>query len=157
MEILRLTAGEAYALEGPVLIREVVTAPTEIADLDRCHEYVCRALERSPVAGLWVIAHHGAKPPNGEARRHAGRAFGRHGERLVILYSLLGLGFWATFATAASRSLAKLTSTSALFEKSIEGGAQRLALELVGLDPAALVEAHVQLMARLAAERGEGS
>jgi hypothetical protein len=151
LDVHVLDSGQAVATLGPIVIRVIVRARTEVADIDRLTLLVDRVLERSPGAGLWIIAHHGAPVPDKLVRRHGGRAFRPFGDRLCVAYSLLGLGFWASAATAATITLTKLMRMRSPIETSVERGAERLCMELIGVDPTRLIAAHDQLLERISA------
>jgi hypothetical protein len=146
-----LDTEQAVATIGPIVVRIITRARTEIDDLDRLVMLVDRTLERSPMAGIWIVAHHGAPVPDPPARRHAGRVFRPYGDRLCIAYSLLGLGFWASAATAATITLSKLIGMRSPIETTVEGGAGRLCMELIGVDPTRLIAAHDELLKRIKA------
>ena len=138
---------------GPVLIR-VFRGATEIPDVDRGCEIVGSLLERWPIAGVLAIAHHGTSLPDAATRKHASRSFGAFGDRLVIVQCQLGLGFWAEAARATAMAIARMIRSHTYVESNVEAAAQRMALEMVGIDPAAIVAAHDQMLAQLDAAVG---
>lgn len=158
LDVDSLEPGQAIATLGPIVIRVIVSSRTEIPDLDRVTSLIDRVLERSSVAGLWVVAHHGAPVPDMAARRYSGRVFRPYGDRLCVAYSLLGLGFWASAANTAVVMIAKLMGMRSPIETTIERGAERLCSELIGIDPNRLLAAHAELLGQIEAlgERSTG-
>lgn len=150
-DVHHLDAEQAVASLGPIVIRVITRARTEFADVDRVATLIDRTLERSPIAGVWVVVHHGAPVPDLSVGRYASRALRKYGDRVCIAYSLLGLGFWAAAAIAAASSLSELMGTPGPTESTIERGAERLCMELVGVDPTRLIAAHDLLLERIQA------
>jgi hypothetical protein len=146
LQIHRLDGGHAIASFGPVLILVITTAHTDTTMIDELARLAELALVRWPMCGTWVVVHHGAPIPDGEVRRHTGRVMGRFRDRQCTVYSLLGLGFWASAAIAAMMVFAKLIGQRALIETSIEAGADRLGLELIGVDAEKLAVIHDELL-----------
>jgi hypothetical protein len=149
LRVRTLERHEAIACVGPVLIRVIDGAPTTTASIDAIRAGADELLQRWPMVGVWIVAHHGSPLPEPEARRYAGELFGRDGDKLCMVYSLLGLGFWATAAIGVSKLLARLMGQPALIETSVEAGAQRLGMEMIGIDPQQLVMAHDELLRRM--------
>jgi hypothetical protein len=152
LEVRRVRHEEQIATFGPVLIRVFRNVPTEIPELDLARELLDELSERWPVIGVWAIAHHGAPIPDGPTRRRAKEVFGRYGDKLVLVQSVVGLGFWAAAGTATGTAIARLLGISFPIENSVEAGAERLAMEMVGLDPQELIVAHDELFRRIEAE-----
>lgn len=152
-DIHHLDAEQAVATLGPIVVRVNTRARTEIADVDRVTMLVDRTLERSPMAGIWIVAHHGAPVPDAPVRRYAGRAFRPYDKRLCVAYSLLGLGFWASTASTATITISKLSGMRSPVETSLERGAERLCMELIGVDSTRLIAAHDQLLERIQSQR----
>lgn len=133
---------------GPVLIR-VFRGATEIADVDLGCKIVESLLERWPIAGVLAIAHHGTPLPDAVTRKYASRNFGKFGDRLVIVQCQLGLGFWAEAARATAMAIARMIRSHTFVESNVEAAARRMAMEMVGIDPARIIAAHDQLLASL--------
>jgi hypothetical protein len=148
-DVQLLDGEQAVVTLGPIIVRIITRARTEFADLDRLTMLVDRTLERSPMAGIWIVAHHGAPVPDGPVRRYAGRVLRPYGDRLCIAYALLGLGFWASAATGATIALSKLIGMRSPIETTVERSAQRLSMELIGVDPTRLIAAHDELLGRI--------
>lgn len=146
--------GQALATVERVVIRVITTAPTHPEDLDRLSTRLDAVLDSGFAwAGLWIVIHHGAPVPSLSTQRYAGRIFKPYGDKIAIVYSMLGLGFWTNLALSATRSFSKFVGISAPIELSVEDGAQRLAQEFVGRDPAGYVDAHAQLLAHIQAAK----
>jgi hypothetical protein len=146
LQIHQLDGGHAVASYGPVLIRVITTAPTDIAVLDEIARLSEQALARWPMIGVWVVVHHGAPIPDSEARRHAGRVLRPLRDRQCVVFSLLGLGFWSSAAIAVTTVLAKLIGHVPMIETSVEAGADRLGIELIGIDAEKLAVIHDELL-----------
>ena len=149
LHIHRLDTSQATATLGPVVIRVVRSARTEESDLDFLRVLTDEALAKYPASGMWVVVHHGAPIPSGPVRRYTGQVFTPYKERMSLAYSMLGLGFWASAARAASSVLAKLVGANAPTTTSVEEGAHKLSMDLVGVDPEELVAAHDALLERM--------
>lgn len=152
-----LDGGHAVANIGPIVCRIINTAPTTPARLDELATHIGATLARSPVAGLWIVAHHDAPIPDRPTRRYAGRVFDPFKDRLSVAYALLGLGFWSSAAVAASLALSKFMGVRATIETSVERSAEQLCMDLIGVDPARLVAVHSDLLARIEAASRESS
>jgi hypothetical protein len=146
LEIHRLDSGRALASFGPVIIVVITTASTDTAFIDELVRLTEVALARWPMCGIWIVAHHGAPVPDSEVRRHSGRVLRPFRDRQCVVYSMLGLGFWAGTAIATSMGLAKLLGQRPLIETSVEGGADRLGIELIGVDAEKLAVIHDELL-----------
>lgn len=142
---------QALACLGPVVIRVIWTARTEPDDIDRVAQLLDRVLEHAPAAGLWVVVHHDSPVPDGATRRYGGRVMKRYDKHVCIVYSLLGLGFWASAASAAMSAISKLSGVYSPRTQSLEAGAQHLCSEFIGLNPGPLLAAHDTLLASIAA------
>jgi hypothetical protein len=137
---------QIHAIWGPVLIRIADGAPTDVADIDRLHCYFVEMLERWPTIGMLLVAHHENPMPSVAALRHAKQQMPALADRIVIAVALLGLGFWAD----AGRSMVGMFMRMAgggtfVLEKSVDAAATKLGHELIGLDPAGLIDACAQL------------
>jgi hypothetical protein len=146
LEIHQLDGGRALASFGPVIIAVITTAPTDTAFVDELVRLTELALVRWPMCGIWVVAHHGAPLPDSEVRRHSGRVLRPFRDRQCVVYSMLGLGFWAGTAIATSMALAQLLGQRPLIETSVEGGADRIGIELIGVDAEKLAVIHDELL-----------
>jgi hypothetical protein len=146
LEIHHIDAGQAIGFYGPVLIRVLTTAPTDLPSLDQFQQLTELALSRWPIAGVWVVAHHGAPFPDGEFLRQVGPALRPTRDRLVAVMTPLGLGFWAKAAAVMTFTLGRLVGTVPSLETTVERGAARLGFELIGVDAEKLVASHAALL-----------
>ena len=154
LELHHVDAGQALATIEGVVVRVITTATTNPEDLDALSLHIDALLEGGAGwAGLWIVVHHGAPVPSISTRRYAGKVFKPYGDKIAVVYSMLGLGFWTSLAISATRSLSKFIGMSAPIELSIEDGAQRLAQEFIGRDPAVYAQAHAQLLAHIQAAK----
>ena len=152
LEIHHRTEAEVIASEGPVVFRIINGARTDVEDVARVFEIVDGILERQAAAGLFVAVEHGSPLPSAEVRRFVGERMPLYGERLVVGYALTGLGFWASAARLFTVGLAKLGRITTIIESSTEAIAERMALELVGLDGQALARRVEELRTQVGAE-----
>lgn len=146
LQIHQLDGGHAVASFGPVLIRVITSAGTDIAVIDELARLSEVALTRWPMIGMWIVVHHGAPIPDSELRRHAGRVLRPLRGRQCLVFSLPGLGFWAAAAITVSRMFAKMVGQHPLIGTSIEDGAERLGHELIGVDAEKLAVIHDELL-----------
>ena len=146
LEIHHLDRGQALASFGPVMIRVVTTAPSDLASLEQQHRLTEAALARWPMIGWWVILHHGSPFPDSDFLRRAGPSLRPHRDRIVNVITPLGLGFWASTAFAMVGAMAKLVGQQAFLETSLERGSERLGLELIGVDAERLAATHAELI-----------
>ena len=149
LKIHHLDSQHAIVTLGAVVIRIIESARTDREELEHLAGLCEAILERHSVAGMWVVVHHGAPIPDAAVRRYAGQLFRPHKDRLSVVYSMLGLGFWSSAAIAATRALTSLMGVRAPIETSVEGGAHRLSQDLIGMDPAKLVSTHHDLLQRM--------
>jgi hypothetical protein len=147
--IHHLDGGQAWASFGPVLIRVITTAPTDLATAEVVSRLMPGELARWPMVGLWIVAHHGAPLPDNEFRRGFGPMLRPWRDRLVVVLTPLGLGFWAKSAVMVSATLSKLAGQQQLIETTLERGAARMGLELIGVDSDKLVASHDELLAAM--------
>lgn len=146
LQIHHLDGGHAIATLGPVLIRVITSAPTDPQVLDEIVQLCELALQRWPTIGVWVVAHHGAPIPDSDTRRHAGRVLEPLRDRSCVVFTLLGLGFWSSAAVGVSKLLAMLIGQRPMIETSVEDGADRLGMELIGIDAEKLAVVHDELL-----------
>lgn len=144
---------EVFATHGPLLIRVVTGGQSSKQRFDRARELIEATLERYPAVALVVIVEHGAPTPPPEVRARMAEGFTQYGDRLVVAFALLGLGFWASAAARIVRGFARAGGQLYLHDTKLEGIAEQLARELVGLDPASIV-ALCEQVRRLAVEGG---
>ena len=141
---------ELVACGGQVVVRLVEGHWTETEDIDRLLAVIDDELGEASVGGLFQVFFQGSPPLTAKVRRYAARALGPRGDRVVSVFVVQGLGFWKSSLDEAIDGFAKLSEGSGvILESSIEAGAQRLALELVGLNPEALCESCLELQAHM--------
>ena len=140
VDIRRRTAQDLLAAAGPLAIRVVAGARTEADDVDRVIALADELLGHYPVVGMLVIVEHGSPIPDGEVRRHMRQAAAHLGQRAVVAFALEGLGFWASTALAVATGLMQFAGNSVMADTNLRVLLDRLALDLVGVDPQALFE-----------------
>lgn len=156
LEIHELGEHAACATVGCVILRIIDGALTEVDTIDRFMTHAEAVLARAHFTGLWIVVNHGSPPPTLGVARHAARRLNAHGERQTTVYSMLGIGFWVAAARRTTVILNKLLRSPSFIEDTVEAGARRLAMELVGVNSDELIEAHDRLRAKmLALQRGE--
>jgi len=141
--------GEVVGVCGPVLIRVVDGGPTELVQIDRVRRLVERELGNKAAVGLWIVLHHGTPSPSLGVARHSRDNVSALADRLCVVYSMLGIGFWAATVRKVAAMFNRLIGTPAPFEATIEDGARRMGLELVGADPEALLRGVEEMTERL--------
>lgn len=143
--------GDIVAELGPLLLRVVNGVETTHETVDRLIASLDRLLARWSIVGVLVLVEHGTPKPASEVRRRVDEALGSHGQRIVIGYAFLGLGFWTADARefAAERAALGMTVFAAGTVREL---VTRVSLELVGVDPELIVRSCEQLRSELAAE-----
>jgi hypothetical protein len=145
----RHTPTEILVERGPVLIRVLNGATTEIEDVDFGCALFDAMLERYPAIATLAVVEHGTPIPSAAVRRYTAERFGSYAPRLIVGAVFLGLGFWASASLAATSLFMRvLGKQNGMIETSLEEIARKLSLELVGLDPDALVAFIEQLRAQ---------
>ena len=135
------TTREIYAIWGPIVLRLIDGASTEPADIDRVHALLLEVLEQQPSCGMLLIAHHGSPSPSLATMRYSNAVMSDIKDRLVVGIALLGLGFWAETSRATTSALMRLTRSNVALESTPGSAAQRMAMELIGIDPNRLLQA----------------
>jgi hypothetical protein len=146
LQIHHIDGGHAVASFGPVLLLVITTAPTSTAVIDELARLSGVALARWPMVGVWIVVHHGAPIPDAEVRRHIGRVMSPFRDRQSVVLSLLGLGFWSSTAIAVSTVISRMIGQRPMIETSVEDGAERLGLEMIGVDAEKLAVIHDELL-----------
>jgi len=141
--------GEVAAELGPLLLRVVRGGSTTDEAVDRLVEMLEGMLARWPAVGVLIIVEHGTPRPTPEIRRRVDAVLRRHGERVVIGYAFLGLGFWSFEAREFAAERAAALGEPVFVEVDVEQLARRMSLELVGIDPERIVRTVAQLQADL--------
>jgi hypothetical protein len=154
LRIHRRKDHEIIAQLGAVVIRLVGGGVTMLAGMFELFEIVEQALRDYPIAATLIVVEHGSPVPGGEVRRCIDEHLEKHADRLVTGYALLGLGFWAQEALDFANNRARLEACTILVDIDLGQLTERLAHELVGIDPEQLAEACEQLRAEL---RSRGS
>lgn|GEM_PF-2330334 len=140
---------EIVAEAGPLFFRVVNGVETDQAAVDRLVMVLDQLLERRPTVGMIAIIEHGTPTPTPEIRQRVDTELRRYGDRLVVGYALLGLGFWAFDANEFAASRAANTDAPVFAERSVAKLAGRMAAELIGLDADAVARSCEQLRASL--------
>lgn len=153
LQIHQLDSGSAVASWGPALMRVIDGGPTRVADIERTHALARERLAELPALGLLAVIHHGSPPPEPAAIRRVTQLFGPIQERLSVGMAIVGLGFWASASRSVAAAMARARAANVAVEPSVEATAERMALDLVGLDAQGLVAAYEQLHARMQASR----
>lgn len=141
--------GEMVAELGPLFFRVINGVSTTHADVDRLVATLDSMLERWPLVAVLVAIEHGTPSPSAEIRRRVDDELRRYGDRIVIGYALLGLGFWTVDARGWARERATTLGVPVLVENGVRELASRVGLELVGVDPDQVVEGFGRLRAAL--------
>jgi hypothetical protein len=153
LHVHQLGAGSAIAGWGPTLIRVIDGGPTRVADMEQIHALASERLAELPALGLLAVVHHGSPVPEPAAIRRVAQLFGPIQERLSVGMAIVGLGFWASASRTIAATMARARPRNIVVEPTVEATAERMALDLVGLDAEGLVAAYEQLHARMQAAR----
>lgn len=140
--------GEIVAELGPVLLRVVNEVETTHESIDRLTAVLDALTARWPLVGVLVLVEHGTPKPAPEIRRRADEVMCSYGDRLVIGYAFLGLGFWTADARGFATDRAAL-GLSVFAAGSVHELVSRVSLELVGVDPELIERSCEQLRAEL--------
>jgi hypothetical protein len=140
---------EICATWGAVVIRICDGSRTEIADLERVEALFDELLAHKPAVGMLLVFTHDTPLPSLATQRHAADGLRRLRGRLVLATATVGLGFWATTFRAGLDALFGALGGGVVVEGRVEAAAERLAGELIGIDPAGLVAVYGQLWAEL--------
>jgi hypothetical protein len=144
--------GEMVAELGPLFLRVINGVPTTHADVDRLVETLDRMLDRWPLIAVLVAVEHGSPSPTAEIRRRVDDELRRYGDRIVIGYALLGLGFWTVDAREWATERAATLGLPVVVANDIRELASQVSLELIGVDPELIVRGISQLRAALGLE-----
>jgi hypothetical protein len=142
------SAGEIVAELGPVLLRLVNGVETTHESIDRLAALLDSLVARWPLVGALILVEHGTPTPALEIRRRADEVMSSHGDRLVIGYAFLGLGFWTADARGFAAERAAL-GLSVFAAGTVHELVSRVSLELVGVDPELIERSCEQLRAEL--------
>ena len=141
---------EICATWGAVVTRICDGVRTEIDDLIRVNALFEELLQQRPAIGMLLVFTHGTPLPTPATQRFAITAMRELDDKLVLSVAALGLGFWADALRASIATIARIVAGSTIaIEHSVEAAAQRLAAELIGIDPDALLGVYRQLWAEL--------
>lgn len=150
------TEVELVAEAGPLFLRILNGAVTTNTCVDRLLKQLDDMLERWPIVAIIVVVEHGTPHATPEIRRRVDTDLRRYGDRIVVGYALLGLGFWGVDAKQFGAERAAELATEVYVESSLVALAGRLAFDLVGVDPGVIVSTCEQLRAELGLGASEG-
>lgn len=140
---------EIIAQLGAVVIRVVGQIDTTIESIRAVYTTIEAVQRQYPIAGMLVVVEHGAPVPNSDVRRYIDDQLVQHADRLITGYAMLGLGFWAEQARTFAADRSQLQGCTILVDINLEQLAERMARELVGIDPQQLTQACELLRASL--------
>jgi hypothetical protein len=138
-QIRHRQAGEVVAEVGPLLLRIINGAVTTHASVDRLVALLDEMLDRWPVVGVLAVVEHGSPQPNPEMRLRVDDEMRRYGERIVVGYAFLGIGFWSTDARRFGEERAAALGVPVFVETQLEPVVASIVGELDGVDAAAAV------------------
>ncbi len=148
------SAQEICATWGAVVIRICDGGRTELDDLARVELLFDELLETRTAIGMLLVFTHETPLPTTATQRYAINSMSRYGDKLVVAVATLGLGFWASaFRTSLDAVLRLLRGGNMSMEGNVEAASRRLATELIGIDPDALLSAYRGLWAELERQR----
>lgn len=141
--------GELVAELGPLMLRVLNGIETTHESVDRLIATLDRLLDRWTLVGVLVLVEHGTPKPSPEIRRRVDDDLRRYGDRIVIGYAFLGLGFWTVDAREFAVERAAALGTTVFAAGSVRELATRTSLELVGVDPELVERSCEQLRSEL--------
>lgn len=148
------TAQEVCATWGAIVIRICDGVRTDVEDLQRVESLWQELLDSHHTIGMLLVFTHDTPLPTAATQRYAKQVLPRYDDALVLSAAILGLGFWASAFRAGLDALMRIARGGTVaIEGSVEAAAERLTRELVGIDPAALLEVVRELLAKLEHER----
>ena len=140
---------------GPLFLRVINGVPTTHEDVDRLVAILDRMLLRWPLVALLVVVEHGSPSPSPEIRRRVDDELRRYGERIVIGYAFLGLGFWTVDAREWATERATTLGVPVFVASDVGELASQVSLELVGVDPGLIVRGFGRLRTALGLQNGD--
>lgn len=153
LRIHQRTDQEVVAQLGAVVMRVIgakkTTQVPTVAHTLELFELVEQALLDYPIVATLIVVEHGARVPGGEVRRCIDDHLRKYADRMVTGYALLGLGFWAQQARDFAANRARMEGCTILVDISLPRLTERLAQELIGIDPEQLAEVCEQLRGEL--------
>ncbi len=153
-EIRYRSAHEVCAIWGAVVIRICDGVRTEVEDLERVDKLFDELLATHGAIGMLLVFTHDTPLPTPAAQRYTMSSMSRYGPRLTIAVAALGLGFWASaLRSTVDMILRVVRARNAVVEGSAEAAVSRLANELIGIDPDALLSAYEGLWSELEQQR----
>jgi hypothetical protein len=153
-EIRYHSSQEICATWGAVVIRICNGVRTEIDDLMRMEALFDELLETRSAIGMLLVFTHGTPWPTAATQRYAMNSMRVYDGKLVLGVAMMGLGFWANSFRGTLDTITRVVRGGTIaIEGSAEAAAQRLSMELIGLDPEALLGVYRDLWDRL--EQGQ--
>ena len=149
LHIHHRSRGELVAEAGPLFLRLVDGVDTTHESVDRLIATLDRMLTRWPLVAVLVVVEHGTPSPAPEIRRRVDDELRRFGDRIVIGYAFLGLGFWTVGAREFAAARAATIGVPVIVANEVRELATRVSLELVGVDPELIERSFAQLRAEL--------
>ncbi|MFO7562454.1 MAG: hypothetical protein R6X02_07410 [Enhygromyxa sp.] len=146
--------GEMVAELGPLFLRVINGVATTYEDVERLVATLDRMLTRWPLVGVLVVVEHGSPSPSPEIRRRVDEELRRYGDRIVIGYAFLGLGFWTVDAREWASERAASLGVPVFVTTDLPELARRASFELVGVDPGLVVQGFERLRAALGLVNG---
>jgi hypothetical protein len=144
------TDREICATWGPVVIRICDGVRTEMEDLLRVQKLFEELFTAHKTVAMLLVFMHETPLPDAQTQRYAMESMLVYKDRVILSVAALGLGFWASAMNSALSMIVRVAGPGNMFlETSVERAAERLALELVGLDAEALVAVYQQLWDQL--------
>lgn len=140
---------EICATWGAIVIRICDGCRTEEEDLIRVDALFNELLEERAAIGMLLVYTHGTPLPSTTAQRYVMRSMSRYGDKLAISVAALGLGFWASTLRTSINALVRVIRGNVAMEGTVETAATRLSMELIGIDPDALLNAYQGLWSEL--------
>jgi hypothetical protein len=150
-EIRFHSSQEICATWGAVVIRICNGVRTEIDDLMRVEALFDELLETRKAIGMLLVFTHGTPWPTAAAQRYAISSMrSKYDGKVVLGVAMLGLGFWANSFRGTLDAVTRVVRGGTIaIEGTAEAATKRLAMELIGIDPEALLGVYQELWGRL--------
>ena len=140
---------EICATWGAVVVRICDGNRTEIADLERVDVLFDELLAKHESIGMLLVFTHDTPLPTLPTQRYAARSLERLRGRVLLAIATVGLGFWASTFTSAVDAILRAVDGKIAIETTAEKAVERLAGELIGIDPVELLRVYRELSAEL--------
>lgn len=132
---------QVVATCGPLIMRIIERARTDIEDVELMYELLDEARRNRLVPAVMVVVHHGAPIPAPHVLRYMAAGIPRLGSA-AVMFTMLGLGFWAQTTQCALLRLSQLAGMRVPVATDLDSAAARLSRRTPSLDVATVISAY---------------